>query len=147
MKVVFIQDVPKIGKIDEIKEVSEGYARNFLFARNLAVPATPQMLADIQARKNKKIKNAEEELKEEQATAARLDGWEITLTEKTNASGALYAAVTPQKIADSLKKSGFVIDKNQIQVKPIKQVGQHAAKVKFSHGLEAHVSIIINSAN
>ena len=147
MKVIFIQNVPKIGKIDDIKEVSEGYARNFLFAKNLAVPATPQMLAEIQTRKSKKLKNAEEALQEEQAVAARLDGLEITLAEKTNASGALYAAVTPQKIVDSLKKSGFVIDKNQIQLKAIKQTGQHTAKIRFSYGLEAEISIIIKAAN
>ncbi len=147
MKVVFIQNVPKIGKIDEIKEVSDGYARNFLFAKNLAVPATPQMLADIKARKNKAVKNAEEELYQQQELAAKLDGREITLSEKANMSGALYAAVNPQKIADQLKRIGFSVNKNQIEVKPIKQVGQYTAKIKFAYGLEVKVSIIINSAN
>ncbi len=144
MKVVFIQNVAKIGKIDDIKEVSEGYARNFLFAKNLAVPATPKMLAEIKVRKNKVVKNIEEELRHQQELAEKLDGHEVVIKEKTSAVGALYAAVGPQKISEVLKKSGFSIDKNQIVMKPIKVVGQYSAKVKFSHGLESEIHIVVS---
>jgi large subunit ribosomal protein L9 len=144
MKVVFIQNVPQIGKIDEVKEVSEGYARNFLFAKNLAVPATPKMLSELKARQQKKIKNVEEELQQQQEVAAKLDGYEVIIAEKTSAVGALYAAVGPQKISEMLKKTGFNINKNQIIMKPIKETGQYRAKVKFSHGLESEIHIIIS---
>lgn len=143
MKVILIQNVPKLGKIDDIKEVSEGYARNFLFAKNLAMPATSQMLMDIKGRQNKIKKSSEEKLQVEQGIATKLDGRELVLKEKTNATGALYAAVGPQKIVEALKKAGFTIDKNQVQVPAIKQVGQYRAKIKFSFGLEAEVSILV----
>ncbi len=144
MKVVFIQNVPKIGKIDDIKEVSEGYARNFLFAKNLAVPATPKMLAEIKARKTKQVKNVEEELRHQQELAEKLDGHEVVIKEKTSAVGALYASVGPQKISEVLKKTGFNVDKNQIVMKPIKDVGQFSAKVKFSYGLESEIHIVVS---
>lgn len=144
MQVVFIQNVPKIGKIDDIKEVSEGYARNFLFAKNLAVPATPKMLAELKARKTKQVKNIEEELRHQQELAERLDGHEVVIKEKTSAVGALYASVGPQKIVEVLKKSGFAVDKNQIIMKPIKDIGQFSAKVKFSHGLESEIHIVVS---
>lgn len=145
MQVVLIQDVAGLGKIDDIKDVSEGYARNFLFAKNLAMPATSKTMADIAARHTKKLKNSESELLEQQAVAQKLDGWEISLKEKTSAGGALYAAVGPQKVAEVLKKSGFNIDKNQVVMKSIKEAGQHTAKIKFSHGLEAEISIIVSA--
>jgi large subunit ribosomal protein L9 len=144
MKVVLIQNVPGLGKIDDIKEVSEGYARNFLFAKNVAMPATDKMLAEVGARQVKKVKNSESELLEQQALAQRLDGWEINIKEKTSASGGLYAAVNAQKIIDALAKSGFKIDKSQVLMKPIKEIGQHSAKIKFSHGLESEIHITIS---
>lgn len=146
MKVVLIQNVPGLGKIDDIKEVSEGYARNFLFARNLGMPATPKMVADVSARRVKKVKNSESELLEQQAVAQRLDGWEIAIKEKISAGGGLYAAVHAQKIIEVLAKSGFKIDKNQVIMKPIKETGQHSVKIKFSHGLEADVHVVISKA-
>lgn len=144
MKVILIQNVPGLGKIDDVKDVSEGYGRNFLFAKNLAVPATQKAVLDVEHRHYKKTKDIESELREEQAVAERLDGWEVSLKEKTNAAGALYASVGPQKIAEALQKSGFKIDKNKIIMKPIKETGSHQAKIKFSHGLEAEVHIVIS---
>ncbi|MBI2037715.1 MAG: 50S ribosomal protein L9 [Candidatus Magasanikbacteria bacterium] len=141
MKVILIQNVPNFGKIDDIKEVSEGYARNFLFAKNLAVAASPNILKEIEARRNRKLKNTENELREQQAIAQRLDGREFTLKEKTSAAGALYAAVGPQKILEILKKSGFTIDKDKIAMKPIKEAGEYKAKIKFSYGLEAEIIV------
>ncbi len=144
MRVILIQNVPNLGKIDDVKEVSEGYARNFLFAKNLAVAASPNIIKEIEARRNRKLKNTENELREQQALAQRLDGREFTLKEKTSAAGALYAAVGPQKILEILKKSGFTIDKDKIAMKPIKEAGEYKAKIKFSYGLEAEISIIVS---
>src|SRR3989344_3155329 len=136
MQVILIQNVAGIGKIDDIKEVSEGYARNFLFARNLAVPVTQKVLAELKARKNKQVKDRETELRAEQSLADKLDGWELVLKEKVSGGGALYAAVGPQKISEALARSGFKIDKDQIILKPIKETGEYKAKIKFQHGLE-----------
>lgn len=144
MKVILIQNVAGIGKIDEIKEVSEGYARNFLFAKNLAVPAIPKALADLKARQNKKSKDDEKELREQQSMADKLEGYELFLKEKVGPSGNLYAAVGPQKVAESLQNKGFKINKDQILLKPIKEVGPYAAKIKFPHGLEVKITVIVS---
>ncbi|HSR88872.1 MAG TPA: 50S ribosomal protein L9 [Candidatus Udaeobacter sp.] len=144
MQVVFIQNVAGIGRIDDVKEVSEGYARNFLFAKNLAVPATTKVLSDLKSRKNKKTKDHEMELREQQSLADKLEGYELSLKERAGTAGNLYAAVGQQKVAEALVKSGFKISKDQILLKPIKEIGQFSAKIKFSHGLESAISIIVS---
>lgn len=144
MQVILIQNVPGTGKIDDIKEVSEGYARNFLFAQNLALPVTKQILADLKIRQNKKAKDGEMELRAHQSLADKLDGLELEIKERVSAGDALYAAVGPQKVSDSLAKRGFKISKDQIMMKPIKQTGEYSAKIKFPHGLEAQISVIIS---
>jgi large subunit ribosomal protein L9 len=145
MKVVLIQNVPGLGKIDEIKEVAEGYARNFLFAKNLAVPATNKALGDIESRQARKVKEYERDLKDQQILAGKIDGWEINITEKASVAGMLFAAVGAQKISDLLKKSGFVIEKNRIIMKPVKEAGEYKAKIKMRHGLEAEITIIVTA--
>jgi len=143
MKVILIQNVEGLGKTDDVKEVSDGYARNYLFAKNLAVTATKKILEDLQGRKTKASKNDEIDLREQQSLADRLEGWEVNLKEKANESGLLYAAVGPQKISEALHKAGFNVDKNQITVKPIKEAGEYKAKIKFRHGLEAEITVTV----
>ncbi len=144
MQVILIQNVAGLGQIDEIKEVSDGYARNFLFAKNLAMQATPRMLADLDGRKHKKVKTNEHELREQQVAAGKLDGLELEIKAKAEKNGALYAAVGPQKVSEALVKLGFKINKDQIILKPIKEAGEHKAKIKFKHGLEAGVLVIVS---
>lgn len=141
MKVILIQNVPGLGKIDDIKEAAEGYSRNFLFAKNLAMPATTKALQELAARRNRQLKDVEEDLRGQQSLADKLDGFEINIKEKVSASGALYASVGPQKISEMLAKSGFKIDKNQIIIKPVKEAGEYKAKIKFAHGLEAEIIV------
>lgn len=144
MKVILLQNVPNAGKVDEVKEVSEGYARNFLFPRHLAVQASAKALQDRSAHKVKLKKDIEKELQREQAVAARLDGFEIVFKEKASDKGALYAAVTATKIAEQLGVKGFVVDKDAIKLKPIKECGTFPATVVMGHGLEAHIHITVS---
>lgn len=141
---ILIQNVAGIGKIDDIKEVSEGYARNFLFAKNLAQPATKQVLEDLKARKNKQVKDRDAQLRYEQSLADKLYGYELVLKEKVSGGGALYAAVGPQKVSEALANKGFKINKDQVIFKPIKEIGEYKAKIKFQHGLETEISITVS---
>jgi len=147
MKVILLEKVTGLGDVDAIKDVADGYAVNFLFPRHLAVLASPRAMADLKAAQHRKEKEAETDLREMQSLASRLDGLALTLTEKTNDAGFLYAAVGSQKIADTLKSKGFDISKNQIIVKPLKETGEFPVLVKLRHGLEAKLSIIINPIN
>ena len=144
MKVILLEKVPGLGDIDTIKDVADGYAKNFLFPRHLAVLASPKALADLKSAQHRKEKEAEMDLRVMQSLASRLDGLVLTLTEKTNEAGFLYAAVGPQKIADILEAQGFNITKNQVMTKPLKETGEFPVVVKFRHGLEAKLSVIIN---
>lgn len=145
MKVILLQKVPGIGDIDELKEVADGYARNFLFPHHLAVQASVSAVAQVSAHKKKLMKDAENDLQEQQSLADRLDGMVIEIKEKASDKGLLYAAVGPQRLLDELKKRGVVILKTQIVMKPIKEAGEFQATVRLRHGLEANVNIIVSA--
>lgn len=144
MKVILLAKIPGLGDIDEIKEVADGYAANHLFPRHLAVLASPKAVNDLKTQHARKVKEAERELKELQSLASRLEGLSITISEKTNEAGFLYAAVGPQKIAEALNGLGFAVDKNHVIVKPIKEPGEYKAMVKLRHGLEAKINVSVN---
>ena len=145
MKVVLLQDVKGVGKADEIKEVSEGYARNFLFPKHLAVQALDKNIKELSERKRKESKESERELQELQGLASRLDGVELVIREKSSETGVLYASVGPQRLAQELNKKGFKIEKNQIQNLNIKKAGDYTVKIKLSHGLEAEISVRVET--
>lgn len=144
MKVILLQNVPGLGKTDDVKDVSDGYAKNFLFPRHLAVQASAKAVQDLTAHHAKLKKDVEKELQREQALAARLEGIEVKLSEKANDKGMLYAAVTPLKIAEALEAMHFVVTKEQIKTKPLKEVGGHTVKAVLGHGLEVEFSVVIS---
>lgn len=143
MKVILLQNIPKIGKMDEIKEVSNGYARNFLFVKNLAVPASSLAINQVKDKQNKKKQNEEKDLKKQQKIASKLDGFELIIKDRVSPGGSLYANIGSDKISIELKKQGFSINKKQITVPLIKEVGEYDCKVKLDHGLEAEVKLTV----
>ncbi|MFA6547909.1 MAG: 50S ribosomal protein L9 [Candidatus Magasanikbacteria bacterium] len=145
MKVVLLQDVKGVGKADEITEVSEGYARNFLFPKHLAVHALEKNIKELSERKHKEVKSAEKELKELQSLAGRLDGVEIVVKEKASEAGILYASIGSQRLAQELHKRGFKIEKNRIENLNIKKSGEYKVKVKLNHGLEAQIMVRVET--
>lgn len=145
MQVVLLQDVKGVGKGDEIKEVSEGYARNFLFPKHLAVQALDKNIKELGERKRKESKESERELQELQGLAGRLDELEIVVKEKASDTGILYASVGPQRLAQDLQKRGFKVTKNQIQNLNIKKAGEYRVKVKLNHGLEAQITVRVET--
>lgn len=145
MKVVLLKKVPGLGNQDDVKEVADGYARNFLFPKNLAVLANQQNIDQVQARHTKASRDAEKDLHEQQSLASRLDGFEVDLKEKASEKGLLYAAVTDAKIQAALSAKGLPVEKSQIKIKPIKEVGSHKVAIKLRHGLEAELIVNIEA--
>ncbi|SRR3989338_8044053 len=143
MKVILLQNVPGLGRADDIKEVAEGYARNFLFTRHLAVPASEKAADDLAVRRKKAAKEAERDLTFQQKLAEKIDGQEIEIKEKASGGGHLYAAVTAVTVAEAMRKAGVRVESGQIVMKPIKESGTFPVKIKFRHGLEANVSVLI----
>jgi len=145
MKVILLAKVPGLGNVDDVKDVADGYAKNLLFPKHLAVQASAKALNEIALHKNRLAKEEERDLQEAQNMATKLDGMELRFSEKVNDKGMLYSAVNGQKISDKLAGLGYPVDKKQIIVSQIKTTGEFGAKIKFRHGLEASVRIIVSA--
>lgn len=145
MKVVLLQEVKGLGKADEIKEVNEGYARNFLFPKHWAVIARDKALKELSDKKLKQSKDAEADLKMQQDLAAKLNGVEIHIKEKASDAGVLYAAIGHAKIMQELGRRGIKIERNQLGNTTIKKAGEFPVKVKLRHGLEAEITVRVET--
>ncbi len=144
MKVIFLKDVPGVGKKNTVGEVKDGYARNYLFPRGFAKKATKEMLRELRESQESSEKIAEEELKRFQDLAGRLDGNEVTIAVKLGKQGQMFDSVNAGKIQEGLKKLGFDVKKSQIMlVKSIKALGEFPVKIKFEHNLEAEITVTI----
>ncbi|MCK4781476.1 50S ribosomal protein L9 [Candidatus Parcubacteria bacterium] len=144
MKVILLQDIENMGKKYDVKNAKDGYARNFLFPKNLAKLADPSALKWLESRKKIKAKKTEQELKNVQETASKLDGLEVAISVKAGEEGQLFESINQQKISEKLKELGFEIKKTQIDLKePIKEIGEFPIKLKFEHNLEVEIKVII----
>jgi large subunit ribosomal protein L9 len=145
MKVILLQDVENLGKKYEIKSAKDGYAKNFLMPNNLAKPATKEALKWLATQKEIGEKKTEDDLKKNQEAAEKTDGLEVLISAKIGDQGQLFEKINAQKISEKLVEMGFAIDKNQIVLpEPIGEMGEHPAKIKFEHNLEADIRIIIS---
>lgn len=145
MKVLFIQNVEGVGKKFEVKEVANGYARNFLFPNNLAKPATKEVMAWLEMQKEILKEKEEKGLKKVQDLIRKIDGIEVVFEVKVGKKEQLFESITAQKIKDKLKEMNFEINKNQIDLEePIKEVGEFVIKINFEHNLEASIKVIVS---
>ena len=144
MKVILLQNVEKIGKKHEVKNVTDGYARNFLFPKNLAKLATEQALEWLKAQKEIIEKKAEEGLKTIQEVVSTIDGQEIVIPMKIGDKGQFFESINAQKICEHLKEIGFEVKKIQIELEnPIEEIGEFPVKINFDHNLEAEIKVIV----
>jgi len=144
MKVILVKDVENLGKKYDVKEVKNGYGRNFLLPQKLAKAATKKALKWLEDQKEVINKEAEEELKMAQELASNLDGVEVAISVKIGEEGQLFESINNQKIAEKLKEMGFELKKSQIKLaEPIKELGEFPIKVGLEHNLEVEISLII----
>jgi large subunit ribosomal protein L9 len=142
MKVIFLQDVKGKGKKGEVKNVSEGYARNFLFPKNLASEATPGAMATLQGQQKSEEKKQQAQLEEAEALKAKLAEMTITIKTKTGEGGRVFGSVTSKQIADGLKEQGIKIDKRKIELaEPIKSLGFTNVPVKIHSQVTGTVKV------
>ena len=145
MRVILLKDVAKIGKKFEVKEVKDGYARNFLIPQQLAKLATKEALMWLETQKEAEEKVAEDDLKKSQGVASSIDDREVIIEVKVGDQDQLFEAINAQKIVDKLKEMGFEVKKNQIELpEPIKELGEYPVKIKFEHNLEVEIMVIVN---
>ena len=144
MKVILLQDVPKLGKKFEVKEVADGHAQNRLIPEGLVKPATKEALEWVEMQKELVEKVAEESLTKSQEMASQLGSMEVQLSMKVGEEGQLFEAVNAQKISDRLKEMGYNIKKSQVKLEePLKELGEFTVKLSFEHNLETEIRIII----
>ncbi len=144
MKVVLLADVKGHGKKGELCNVSDGYARNFLFPKKLAIEANATAMNELRNREESKAHHIAEEKKTAEETAAKLDGKQIEITAKAGASGKLFGAVTAKEIAAEIKKKFDIdIDRRKMQVADIKQFGEYTAEIKLYSGITAKMQVIV----
>jgi len=142
MKVILLCDVKDIGKKDSILNVSDGYARNYLFPRKWAMEATPGAVKEIERKRA-----AEEKLEKERRDAAELvardlRGKVINIQAKCGAQGRIYGSITSQEVAAALKEQyGVEIDKRKIECEPIRQVGDVLINVTVYTGIKAGMKV------
>jgi len=144
MKVILLQDVEDLGKKYEVKEVKNGYARNFLLPKDLVKPATKQALKWLESQKEVIEKEAEEDLKKAQEIASKLDGAEVNIVVKTGDEGQMFEAINSQKIVEKIKEMGFDVKKSQVKLEhPIKDIGEYAVNISLAHNLEAEIKLTV----
>jgi large subunit ribosomal protein L9 len=133
MKVILQREVPKLGKLGEIVNVADGYARNYLFPRQLAVTAKGGALKEHEARAAREKERGTKNLESAQAGASKLEGLTLTLIAKVGSGTKLYGSITSQDVADEIaKKSGVTIDKRRVGlVDPIKTLGTYTIPVRL----------------
>ena len=139
MKIILKQDVKTIGKKDEIHEVSDGYARNFLFPRGLAAPADAAAVNMARTKSEAKEHHAAEALAAAQALADKVKDKTVTLKAKGGASGRLFGKITAKDVAEALSKAvGTELDKRKVELeRDIKDFGTYSATVKLHPGVSA----------
>ena len=139
MKVVLKQDVKNIGKKDELHEVSDGYARNYLLPRGLAVAADAAAMNEVKSKESSRLHHEEMQREAAQDIAGKIDGRTVVVHAKGGESGRLFGAVTVKDIAAALAGEGVEIDKRKLnlKVREIKDFGSYEVEAKIAPGISA----------
>ncbi len=146
MKVVLLEDVKKLGKKNEIVDVSTGYARNYLIKRGLAAEADKQALHEVKQQMAAQKAREKRELAEARETAKKLEGKSFTIKKKTGEGGRLYGALTSMDIADRLAEDGFEVDKRNITPRiEMKNTGSTPVEVKLHTDVSCEITIVVES--
>lgn len=147
MKVILQKDVKDVGRVGDLVNVSEGFARNFLFPRKLASEATEKRVKEWEHLKRVADAKKKKAVAERQAVLAKITGTTVTFKLAAGDNDKLFGTVTTTDISKELEKSGHSVDRRDIHLEePIKVLGQHKALVRMGEGLEAKIMIAVERA-
>jgi len=142
MEVILLKDVDRLGKAGAIVKVKDGFARNFLIPKSLAVFSTPVNLKKLEQEKQRKVAKLEKGKKEAEELKEKLSGLSLTLTALTKEEDKLYGSITNIDVAGALKEEGFDIDKNSIILdEPIKSLGIYELLIKLHPEVETKIKV------
>ncbi len=145
MKVIFLQDVPNVARAGETKEVADGYGRNFLISKKLALLATPSATSSTEAQRRITERSQAQTETEMTELAQQLEGKEVTLKARVGAKDRLFGSITSADIASELQNTtGLVVDKKKIELaEPIRQLGIYEAVIKLAKDLAPTIKVIV----
>lgn len=143
MKVVFIENVPQVANAGDVKEVKDGYGRNYLIPRRLAVPATASALKQLDQHHQAADRKASKLESEAGKLAQQLDGKTIEINVKSGSQGRLYGSVTNAHLAEELEKlTGHAVDRRRVHLEePIRRLGSYPVTVRLSNDVSATVTV------
>ena len=145
MKVILLEDVKSVVKKGEVVNVSDGYARNFIFKKNLGLEATPKALNDLKLQKQNDEKIAAENLEKAKILAGEISGKSVTLSIKAGSDGRAFGSVSTKEISAAAKEQlGYDLDKKKMHLaEPIKNVGSFTVPVKLHPKVTAELKVIV----
>ena len=147
MKVILLQDIKNVGKKDEIINANDGYARNFLFPKKLAIEATKDNLLKLQAKKDSKVHKKNLEIEEFKKQAEQISKLTLELKVKAGGNGKIFGGVTSKEISEELNKQYKIqVDKKKIVLKEtIKNVGRFTVEIKFGDGITSKLTLEVKA--
>jgi large subunit ribosomal protein L9 len=144
MEVILKEDVAKLGNRGDVVKVAEGYGRNYLLPRKLAIEATIANKAVIDQMKAAAVRRTAKEKTEAEALAKQFEGLSVSFTRKSGENDQLFGSVTSSDIAEALEKKSFHIDRRKIQLhEPLKSVGEFDIPVKLHKDVTTHLKVVI----
>jgi large subunit ribosomal protein L9 len=145
MKVLLLKDVYKLGRAGDVKRVADGYGRNFLLPQGLAILATPGALKRVESIRTEASATREVMNRELGGVADRLSKLTLAFPAKAGETGKLYGSITPAMIAQAIKdKTGTEVDRRQLDLQPIRTLGEHKVHVRLTMDLVPVVSVIVH---
>jgi large subunit ribosomal protein L9 len=144
MKVILMTDVPALGHRGETRDVANGYARNFLIPRKLAVPATPANLKNVEHLKRQRVREEHRALEVAKATATRIEALTLAVTARASDDGRLYGSVSATDVVAFLEKHQVVVEKRRVQLdEPIKALGDYKVPVRLHGDVTATLTVTV----
>lgn len=143
MKVILKADVKGSGKKGDVVEVADGYGRNFLIKKGLAVAATAASIHEAQQKKESEAYHKAEEIKATQALADSLKGKSVLVKIKTGENGKVFGSVNSANVADALSAMGYNVDKKKIKMDSIKNVGSYSAEIRFMENISTKITVVV----
>ncbi len=145
MKVILLDDVPKLGRRGEIRDVADGYARNYLLPQKLALLATPANLKNLEQIKKRQEARGASARAEAEAWARTIETLTLTLSRQASEEGRLYGSVGVQDLVSFLAQHGIPVEKRRVELQePIKMVGEHTVPVRLHPEITAQLKVIVS---
>lgn len=145
MKVILLDDIPKVGRRGEVREVSDGYARNYLFPQKLALLANPGNLRNLEQIKKRQETQAALARAEAETWARAIEALTLSLTRQASEEGRLYGSVGAQDVVAFLAQHGFTIEKRRVGLQePIKALGEYTVPIRLHPDVAAQFRVIVS---